>query len=98
MSVPSSNAVNPQATAAAGPPEEPPGILPTDQGLFVDPKRSLNVCRSPDQRGTLVLPNTIAPAALRRATDGASTAGTWSVNSTAPPVERTPATSMASLI
>src|ERR1051326_535929 len=98
ISVPSSNAVNPQATAAAGPPEDPPGTRSTDQGLFVVPNRLLNVWTSPDQRGTLVLPKTIAPALLRRPTDGASCAGTCSASSVAPPVERTPATSMASLI
>src|SRR4051794_34467137 len=98
MSVPTSNAVNPAATAAAGPPEEPPGMWPRFHGLLVVPNRSLYVCTLPDQRGTLVLPNTIAPAAFKRATDGASWAGTWSVSSTAPPVERRPATSIASLI
>ena len=59
-------------------------------GLLVVPKSSLKLCRSPDQRGRLVLPKTIAPASLRRATAGASTVGTWSVSSTAPPVERMP--------
>ena len=61
MSVPSSNDVNPAATAAAGPPDEPPGMRSRSHGLFVVPKISLKVWRSPDQRGRLVLPNTIAP-------------------------------------
>src|SRR5262245_13697282 len=91
ISVPNSNAVNPHATEAAGPPEEPPGTRSSDHGLFVVPKTSLKVWTSPDQRGTLVLPKTIAPAPLRRATDGASTLGTYSASSVAPPVERTPA-------
>src|SRR5215470_3325543 len=93
ISVPSSNAVNPPATAAAGPPEDPPGVRFSDQGLFVVPNSGLNVWTSPDHRGTLVLPNTIAPALLRRATAGASMIGTWSANSDAPPVERMPSTS-----
>src|ERR1051326_4060814 len=97
ISVPSSKAVNPHATAAAGPPEEPPGIRSSDHGLLVVPKMSLNVCTSPAHRGTFVLPNTTAPAALSRATEGASTAGMWLLNSLAPPVERTSATSIASL-
>ena len=98
MSVPSSNDVKPAATAAAGPPDEPPGMRVTSHGLFVVPKSSLKLCTSPDQRGRFVLPNTMAPASRRRATAGASAAGTWSVSSTAPPVERMPAVSMASLI
>src|SRR5689334_22509311 len=98
ISVPSSNAVNPQATAAAGPPDEPPGTRSSDHGLFVVPKMELKVWMSPDQCGTLVLPNTIAPALLSRATEGASTLGMCSVSSIAPPVERTPSTSIASLM
>src|SRR5437667_8011927 len=98
MSVPSSKLVNPHATAVAGPPDDPPGTRDVSHGLFVVPKISLYVWRSPDHRGTFVLPKTMAPAAFRRVTATASCAGTWSVSSTAPPVERTPSTSMASLI
>src|SRR6266511_6076121 len=50
------------------------------------------------QRGALVLPTTTAPAALTRATAGASARGRWCASSPAPLVDRTPATSMASLM
>ena len=76
MSVPSSKLVNPHATAAAAPPDEPPVVRSVAQGLLVTPKRSLNVCTSPDHLGRLVLPNTMAPASFSRATAGASAAGT----------------------
>ena len=98
MSVPSSKQVNPAATAAAAPPDDPPHRRSRSQGLLVVPKMSLNVWKSPDHRGRLVLPKTIAPASLSRATEGASAVGTWSVSSVAPPVERMPPISIASLI
>jgi len=41
MSVPSSKLVNPHATAAAAPPDDPPGVQSTHQGLLVVPKISL---------------------------------------------------------
>ena len=76
MSVPTSKLVSPAATAAAEPPDEPPVMWSTFQGLLLPPKMSLNVSMSPDQRGAFVLPKTIAPASLRRATAGASCVGT----------------------
>src|SRR5439155_4046669 len=97
MSVPSSRLVNPHDTAAPAPPEDPPTVRPRSHGLLVVPNSSLYDWRSADQRGRLVLPNTMAPAAFRRATAGASSVGTWSLSSTAPPVERMPAVAMASL-
>ena len=97
MSVPISNAENPQATDTAGPPEEPPGERDSSHGLRVTPKSSLWVWLSPDHSGTFVLPKTIAPAAFTRATAGASAEGTWSRNSVDPPVERIPSVSNASL-
>ena len=56
MSVPISKLVNPHATDVAAPPDDPPGTRSNDHGLFVVPKISLYVWRSPDHRGTLVLP------------------------------------------
>ena len=41
MSVPISNDVSPAATAAAGPPELPPGTREVSHGLLVVPKISL---------------------------------------------------------
>ena len=72
MSVPISKLVMPHATAAAAPPDDPPGTRPTSHGLLVVPNISLNVWKSPDHSGTLVLPNTMAPAFLTAATTGAS--------------------------
>ena len=40
-SLPSSRADSPAATAAAAPPEEPPGVRPASQGLLVVPNSSL---------------------------------------------------------
>jgi hypothetical protein len=64
MSVPISKLVIPHATAAAAPPDEPPGTRLRSHGLFVVPNISLKVWKSPDHSGTLVLPITIAPASL----------------------------------
>ncbi len=41
MSVPISRSVTPAASAAAEPPDEPPGVRVTSCGLFVVPKTSL---------------------------------------------------------
>ena len=98
MSVPISKLVMPHATAAAAPPDDPPGTRARSHGLFVVPNISLNVWKSPDHRGTLVFPNTIAPAFLIDATTGASCCGTCSSNEGDPPVDRIPAVAMASLI
>src|ERR1700722_11036958 len=98
MSVPSSKVDMPVATAAAGPPDDPPDVRVGSHGFRVAPNRELNVWMSPDHSGTLVLPNTMAPAERRRPTAGASALGIWSARAVEPPVDRRPATSMASLI
>ncbi len=41
MSLPSSSGENPMATAAAAPPDDPPGVRATSQGLFVVPYTGL---------------------------------------------------------
>ena len=41
MSLPSSSDVNPAATAAAGPPDDPPGVLERSHGLLVVPYTGL---------------------------------------------------------
>ena len=98
MSVPISNEVSPAATAAAAPPDDPPGTRSAFHGFTVVPNIGLKAWTSPDQRGRFVLPNTIAPAAFSAATVGASCCGTCSASSVAPPVERMPAVWSASLI
>ena len=61
-------------------------------------KGSLKVWRSPAWIGTLVLPTITAPAARRRATATASTAGTWSTRSGVPYAVRRPSVSNTSLM
>ena len=78
MSLPTSNPVSPAASAAAEPPDDPPEVRETSQGLLVDPKISLNVWKSAPCRGMFVLPKITAPARLRRATASASEVGTYS--------------------
>jgi hypothetical protein len=46
----------PTATAAADPPDEPPGVLLVSQGLSVVPKSALYVCEPAPISGVFVLP------------------------------------------
>src|SRR5438067_8340980 len=96
MSPPISRADIPVATAAAEPPDDPPGVRATFHGLRVEPYTALWVCTSAPSRGTLVLPTTTAPAARRRATATASAAGMALRRSTAPAVAGRPATAIVS--
>src|SRR4051794_33682292 len=98
MSGPIPKLVSPAATAAAAPPEDPPGGQAGSQGLLGGPKSGLKDWGSPDQRGRVGWPTTMAPARRNDATTGASTVGTCSASSVAPPVERRPAVARASLI
>ena len=52
----------PAATAAAEPPEEPPAVRATSQGLRVGPCRSGSVVASRPSSGRLVLPKITRPA------------------------------------
>jgi hypothetical protein len=69
-----SNGVSPAATATAGPVDEPPAMRSPFQGFLVGG----NTLSCPQIHGPFVFPTTIAPAAFKRATTVASTAGTWS--------------------
>src|SRR6266536_4204023 len=72
-SEPYSRKVIPAATAAAAPPEEPPGVQAVSHGLLVVPYRSFAVCaKSPSMNATLVFPTITAPACLSLATTVAS--------------------------
>src|SRR5262249_59479368 len=66
----------PVARATAAPPLEPPHVRARFQGFRVTPNTALNVFPPAPNSGVLVLPTTMAPAALRRATVNASSAGT----------------------
>ena len=60
------------ATAAAEPPDEPPGTRERSQGLRVTPSAECSVDEPIANSSMLVLPSMIAPAASRRATGVAS--------------------------
>src|SRR5215207_466958 len=96
---PYSRKLIPAATAAAAPPEEPPGVRAGSHGLAVAPKSSLAVCpKSPSMKATLVLPTTTAPARRSRRTTVASALATWSRKAGLPQVVLSPATSKLSLM
>src|SRR5712691_2763700 len=71
-SVPTDAVHNPADTAAAAPPLEPPADLSGAQGLRVKPAARLTVLAHHPYSDVVVFPTTIAPAARRRATTGAS--------------------------
>ena len=56
----------PEATAAAEPPDEPPGVRPVSHGLRVAPKRRVSVTGRIPYSGRVVVPTTMKPAALSR--------------------------------
>ena len=88
----------PAAIAAPEPPDEPPGEASRCHGFRVAPYRRLSVNPAKANSGWLVLPTTMAPAALRRRGISASaTAGGASANTTEPYVVGTPSTSSMSL-
>src|SRR5262245_52581145 len=59
---PSSSGTYPAASAAAEPPEEPPGVRVTSHGLLVVPYTGLKLCQSAIAVARLVLPRMMAPA------------------------------------
>ena len=67
-SLPCATGSMPAATAAAEPPEEPPGVRSRSQGLWVGPLwRGSVVGRIPNS-GMFVVPTTTKPASRRRRT------------------------------
>ena len=54
----------PEATAAADPPDDPPAVRSSAQGLRVGPKRTGSVVEWLPNSGVLVLPRTMRPARL----------------------------------
>ena len=67
----------PAATAAAAPPEEPPGVLARFQGLRVRPVSGELVSPLQPNSGVVVLPSSTAPASRSLAVTGASTSQGW---------------------
>src|SRR5213594_3704757 len=66
----------PVASATAAPPLEPPQVRAGFHGLRVAPNTALKVLPPAPNSGVLVLPTTMAPAALRRWTTRSSSSGT----------------------
>ena len=65
VSVPIAQGAVPAATAAAEPPEEPPGTRVESQGLVTGPKAEFSFDEPIANSSWLVLPSTGAPAACR---------------------------------
>src|SRR5688572_28805547 len=77
-SVPTARGPMPAATAAAAPPEEPPGVLAVFQGLRVMPVSGLSHTPFQPNSGVVVLPRITAPCSRTRAVAGASSVhGPW---------------------
>ena len=83
----------PQATAAAAPPDEPPGVTPASKGLSVRPCNALSVNQRTDMAGALLRPTITAPAAFSEATSGESLSARLSLSATSPSVVGRPAVS-----
>src|SRR4029453_15827132 len=83
-SVPTCSGPSPAAAAAPAPPDEPPGGTFGFHGLRVGPNSKLSVTPTQPKVGVFVLPSMIPPAAFSRATEGASSVGTWSRESGVP--------------
>src|SRR5439155_8236100 len=71
-SVPSVSGPMPAATAAAPPPEDPPGVFAGFHGLRVIPVSGLSVTPFQPNSGVVVLPSSTAPFSLSLAVAGAS--------------------------
>src|SRR4051812_46068427 len=71
-SVPTASGPIPEATAAAAPPEDPPGVFCLFQGLRVIPVSALSVTPFQPNSGVVVLPRNTAPCSRSRAVQGAS--------------------------
>src|SRR5690606_16635222 len=72
VSVPVAPMTKPAATAAADPPDEPPGTAETSQGLRAGPKAEFSLPEPMANSSQLSLPSGTAPACCRRLTTVAS--------------------------
>src|SRR5215212_1643144 len=75
VSVPMAQGARPPATAAAEPPDEPPGTRPGSHGFRVGRKPEFSVDEPIANSSMLVLPSSTVPAALSRAATVASYGG-----------------------
>jgi hypothetical protein len=76
VSLPSARSASPAATAAADPPEEPPGTRSGSWGFRVGPNSDVSVVVPIPNSSMLALPTTVAPASSSRSTTVASYGGT----------------------
>src|SRR5262249_33710110 len=97
VSPPSATDAIPAATAAALPPLDPPGVIPSRHGLLVAPKMAFDVPIDAASSGTFVLPRIAIPDALARATGTASSPAMRSRQEAVPYVNGIPATGWLSL-
>ena len=88
----------PEATAAADPPDEPPGVCSGFQGLRVMPRRSDSVKEIEPNSGVVVLPMRTKPASRNRRTTSSSAFRRFVGYADDPCVVVQPSTSLRSLI
>ena len=65
-SLPWATGTMPEATAAAAPPEEPPGVRSRSHGLRVGPNRRASLVGRIPYSGSVVVPTITNPASFRR--------------------------------
>src|SRR5581483_6575874 len=90
VSVPVAAGAMRAATAAAEPPEEPPGTRVPSQGFFTGPKCEFSFDEPIANSSMLVLPRSTAPAAPKRSITCASYGDTKPASMREPQVERHP--------
>src|SRR5690242_13039592 len=76
VSEPSASGAHPDATDAADPPLEPPGVRSSAHGFFTGPNAEFSFDEPIANSSQLVLPTITAPAASSRCTTVASYGGT----------------------
>jgi hypothetical protein len=87
----------PAATAAAAPPDEPPGVRPRSHGFRTAPKRRGSDTGRIPNSGMFVLPTMTKPAAFSRRTTNESWVGLYPPKSSEPMARGIPATAAPSL-
>src|SRR4249920_2855738 len=97
VSVPVATGANRAATAAAEPPDEPPGTFLISQGFFTGPYQLVSLDEPMANSSMLVLPSITMPACLSRVTTVASYGATKFDNIREAHVVRTPSVQKMSL-
>lgn len=97
-SEPCATAHMPAATAAAAPPDEPPGVRSRSHGLREGPYACGSVHGVVPNSGVFVFPRTMNPASRMRRTGASSACGMYSAYTRDPYVVRTPSVASRSLM